>query len=42
MIRFPESESGPVIVDILPEMPTLTATYFVESVLPEIIKSLHQ
>ena len=33
---------GPVMVDILPQKSTLTATYYVETVAPGVIKSIRQ
>ena len=38
---FPNTQ-GPVMVDILPQKSTLTATHCVETVLPEMIKSIYQ
>ena len=39
---FFSSTQGPVMVDILPQKSTLTATYCVEPVLPGVIKSTRQ
>ena len=39
---FVFNTQGPVMVDILPQKSTLTATYCVEAVLPGVIKPIRQ